>query len=274
MKKIIVTAILGAMVLAGCAQPDNGKMVQPIQSDSISENKTSESASLPSSDDDAQNNTQNNTSDQSASANSAVQENTSANNAASNNTGSNASSAQNGSEQGNGAQNNGYQNNAAQNSSPSDIVTGVLETDENNYYSYKAQIEALDIDTDNLEAQYRIGQIDRDTFRTQKQELNRQENQLECYEEWLEESIELNYRANRTLPEGTPDELLAQKRDLETDDAALEIEEDTLKLQYRNGEISREDFISKMTDVIRREDALDRQDEDIEDALELMGWDD
>jgi hypothetical protein len=264
MKKIIVTAILGAMVLAGCAQPDNGKMVQPIQSDSISENKTSESASQPSTDDDTQNNTQNNTSDQNASAN----------NAASNNTGSNASSAQNGSGQGNGAQNNGYQNNAAQNSSPSDIVTGVLETDENNYYSYKAQIEALDIDTDNLEAQYRIGQIDRDTFRTQKQELNRQENQLECYEEWLEESIELNYRANRTLPEGTPDELLAQKRDLETDDAALEIEEDTLKLQYRNGEISREDFISEMTDVIRREDALDRQDEAIEDALELMGWDD
>ena len=268
MKKIIITAILGAMLLTGCAQTDNGKMVQPIQPDSLTEKSTEENAAAQTQDD-----TQNNTAQEITSANSSVQESTSANSSAADNTDDNTSSAQNGNGQGNG-QNNGYQNNAAQNNSPADIVTGDIETDEANYYSYKAQAEALDIDIDNLEAQYRIGQIDRDTFRTQKQDLNRQENQLECYEEWLEESIELYYRTNRVLPEGSPEELLTQKQDLEIDENMLEIEEDTLKMQYRNSEISRDDFITEMTDIIRREETLDRQDEALEDALEMMGWDD
>ena len=86
--------------------------------------------------------------------------------------------------------------------------------------------------------------------------------------------VELNYKKNRTLPQGTLEELLEQLRQVEMEDRTLEAEEDALKLEYRTGKITREDFIEKMVEIARREEALDRQEDDLEDALELLGWDD
>lgn len=155
------------------------------------------------------------------------------------------------------------------------VYTGDIETDTENYYKVKAEKDAIDIDIDKLEASYRIGELDTESFRAQKQELKKQEDILDAQEEVLENAVDLAYyQSERNIPEGDIKSLLEQERELKTEENALEIEEEMLELSYKSGEISREEFIKKQTELIRREEALDRRDEEIELALELQGWDD
>lgn len=157
----------------------------------------------------------------------------------------------------------------------SSIVTGDLAVDEENYYKIKAEKEAVEIEIENLEASFRIGELTIEELNSQKTVLTAQENTLEMQEDLLENSLDLAYRkSNPQLPQGSAQELMAQKNHLENQDSELDIAENSLAIKYRSGEISREDFLTQQTELVRQQEALDREEDLIEQALELMGFDD
>lgn len=157
----------------------------------------------------------------------------------------------------------------------SSLISGDFDADSETYFAIKAERDALDIDIENLESSYRIGAISSQDFRVQKQALELQDDLLDQQEELLESSLDLAYLAtNPTLPTGTLNELIAQYNTLDLREDELELSEDKLELQYRMGEITREDFISKQIEILRQDETLDREKELVERALKLMGWDD
>ena len=156
-----------------------------------------------------------------------------------------------------------------------DIVTGDQAKDEESYCRIKAEKDAVEIDIENLEASFRIGNISQEDFNSQKADLKAQEGYLDVQEELLEDSLDLAYRkSNPSLPEGTAEELFSQKQSLEAQGNELERSEDDLELSYRSGQITRDDFISKQIELIRQKEALDREEDLVERALERMGYDD
>ena len=93
-------------------------------------------------------------------------------------------------------------------------------------------------------------------------------------EEMLEDMAEMYFYQNVELPQGDIQSLLDQLAQVDSEKYEQENQERQLKLQYRNGEISREDFISGMKESIRQEEELDVREELLEDSLERLGWDD
>lgn len=150
-----------------------------------------------------------------------------------------------------------------------------VEADEESYYRVKAEKEAVEIELDRLEASFRVGELDEESFRSQKRELELQEEELEDQEDYLEHAVDLAYyQSEPGLPEGEPQSLLQQMQELKKQELELEAAADSLERSYRNQEISREDFIRQMTETVRSEEALDRQEELLERALERLGYDD
>lgn len=142
------------------------------------------------------------------------------------------------------------------------------------YISIKAERDALDIDEEKLEANYRVGKVDETSFRQQRQELEAQDDELERQEEDLERQLERQWRDSTTLPQGTVDELLSQKRDVEAQSDDLEYQEDVLERDYRNDTITRDDFLTRQKEILQQLEELDWQEELLEEALERQGWDD
>lgn len=160
-----------------------------------------------------------------------------------------------------------------QESTAQEAVVG--ETDEESYYRVKAEKEAVEIELDRLEASFRVGELDEESFRSQKWELELQEEELEDQEDYLEHAVDLAYyQSEPGLPEGDLQSLLQQMQELKKQELELEAATDSLERSYRNEEISREDFIRQMTEAVRSEEALDRQEELLERALERLGYDD
>jgi hypothetical protein len=150
-----------------------------------------------------------------------------------------------------------------------------LPSEEESYYKVKAELDAIDIDIENLEADYRIGKLSREDFTAQKSQLEAQENSLEQEKDQLEDSMDLAYlQSNPSVPSGSLDELRSAKAELEKKERQLEAQEDSLERSYQAGEISREDFITQQIEIIRSEESIDREDDLLEQAMEAMGFDD
>ena len=153
--------------------------------------------------------------------------------------------------------------------------SGDLETDLANYCRLKAEETAIETEIGKLEASFRVGSIAEEEFRAKKQELVSQENETERRADILEHAVDLAYyQAGQEMPQGDVKELLSQKQELERSQHEAELSQDQLKNDYWNDKITREDFISQMTEQIRSEEELDRKEEVLEDALERLGWDD
>ena len=148
------------------------------------------------------------------------------------------------------------------------VVTGDAEKDAESYYLTKAEKDAVELDIENLEARYRVGELARESFEAQRRELKYEEEKLDIKEELLEDALDLlYYQEGLSLPEGEPDKLMEEMR-------SLKLREHELEADYRSGNISRDEFISSRTEDIREEEELDRKDELLEKALEMMGYDD
>ena len=155
------------------------------------------------------------------------------------------------------------------------VVTGDAEKDAESYYLTKAEKDAVELDIENLEARYRVGELDRESFEAQRRELKYEEEKLDIKEELLEDALDLiYYQEGLSLPEGDPDKLMEEMRSLKLREHELELREHELEADYRSGNISRDEFISSRTEDIREEEELDRKDELLEKALEMMGYDD
>lgn len=159
---------------------------------------------------------------------------------------------------------------AAANTSPSlSAHDGELVTD---YYLIKAELDALDIDKDNLEAAYRIGKLDEASFRSQKSLLEAEEDRLDDAKD-LAKSTRHGHGEHTTY-EGSKEELIvrlysAKQKDDEVEKAIEQLEED-----YRTGAITREDFIDRQARLLFEEDIVDQEKDSLEHSLEQMGWDD
>ena len=164
------------------------------------------------------------------------------------------------------------QTTAAQAALPS--ASGDLAQDVETYCQVKAEKDAVEIEIDNLEAAYRVGSLDQQSFQSQRAALQNQERELDWQEEMLEDMAEMYFYQNVELPQGDIQSLLDQLAQVDSEKYEQENQERQLKLQYRNGEISREDFISGMKESIRQEEELDVREELLEDSLERLGWDD
>lgn len=157
---------------------------------------------------------------------------------------------------------------------PLPSASGDPVQDLDTYCQVKAEKEAVEIEISNLEAAYRVGSLDEQSFQSQRTALKDQERELERMEETLEDGVERYYYQNSQAPQGDISSLLDQLSQVDSEKYQQENQKDQLKLQYRNGEISREDFINGMKENIQQEEALDVQEELLEDSLERLGWDD
>ena len=242
MKRIILTGVTAMLLLAGCAgQGQSTAMTQPIAS-AQSQESQSVQAQAPESSQAAQ--------PQTAAGQSSF----------------GAADAQT-----TASQEAAAQTTAAQAALPS--ASGDLAQDIETYCQVKAQKDAVEIEIDNLEAAYRVGSLDQQSFQSQRAALQNQERELDWQEEMLEDMAEMYFYQNVELPQGDIQSLLDQLAQVDSEKYEQENQERQLKLQYRNGEISREDFISGMKESIRQEEELDVREELLEDSLERLGWD-
>ena len=112
------------------------------------------------------------------------------------------------------------------------------------------------------------------SFQSQRTALRDQKRELDRQEEMLEDMVEMYYYQTMEIPQGDIQSLLDQLSQVNSQKNDQESQESQLKLQYRNGEISREDFITAMQENISLEEELDVKEELLEDSLERLGWDD
>ena len=153
-------------------------------------------------------------------------------------------------------------------------ASGDPQQDQDTYCRVKAEQGAIEIEISNLEAAYRVGSMDEPSFQSQRTALRDQKRELDRQEEMLEDMVEMYYYQTMEIPQGDIQSLLDQLSQVNSQKNDQESQESQLKLQYRNGEISREDFITAMQENISLEEELDVKEELLEDSLERLGWDD
>lgn len=153
-------------------------------------------------------------------------------------------------------------------------ASGDPQQDQDTYCRVKAEQDAIEIEISNLEAVYRVGSMDETSFQSQRTALRDQKRELDRQEEVLEDMVEMYYYQTMEIPQGDIQSLLDQLSQVNSQKNDQESQESQLKLQYRNGEISREDFITAMQENISLEEELDVKEELLEDSLERLGWDD
>lgn len=141
------------------------------------------------------------------------------------------------------------------------------------YCAIKAEADAVDVEQDILESDYRIGKIDSAAFQAKKTELRNQEDSLDLQKDQQKLAL---YQAipQRNLPNGSMEELKNRLRQLELTENELEVKEDRLEEDYRLGAVSREEFIIQQTELLILDEKNDYEKDLVEDALELLGWDD
>ena len=153
-------------------------------------------------------------------------------------------------------------------------ASGDPQQDQDTYCRVKAEQDAIEIEISNLEAAYRVGSMDEPSFQSQRTALRDQKRELDRQEEMLEDMVEMYYYQTMEIPQGDIQSLLDQLSQVNSQKNDQKSQESQLKLQYRNGEISREDFITAMQENISLEEELDVKEELLEDSLERLGWDD
>ena len=153
-------------------------------------------------------------------------------------------------------------------------ASGDPQQDIDTFCQIKAEKEAVEIEIDNLEAAYRVGSLDEQSFQSQRAALKEQERGLERQEDMLEDMAELYFYQSMEMPQGDIQSLLSQLSQVESQKNEQESQERQLKMQYRGGEITRQDFVSAMKENISLEEELDVKEDMLEDSLERLGWDD
>lgn len=139
-------------------------------------------------------------------------------------------------------------------------------------YYVKAQQEAIEIEIEELESQFRVGMLEEDLFRQRKSDLQ-SENMLYDKEEDELEFI-IGKQSKRDLPSGSAEELLTQLEAIEWEYNRMEEMEDNLEQEYRMETLSKADYVEKQAELMKQKEELDEQADLLEDALELKGWDD
>lgn len=158
-----------------------------------------------------------------------------------------------------------------------DNIDSIIEK----YYQTIAEEELLELDEELLKISLRVGEIDDEEFRKKKSELDVLDDELDQLEDKLEQQLKtaswnlsINDEFKQQIQNSSMDECLSLYDELQSADDALESEEENLKAQYLNGEISRDDALLKWVELEKQSDLYDEQEDFLEDYLEAMGFDD
>lgn len=154
----------------------------------------------------------------------------------------------------------------------------------------KAELKKLDLKEDendlnknNIKYKYKMSQITRDAFIKEMKNLEKIDYDIESQKDELKYQLGYDidddiddYEKNFDSIIGTGDlnSLLTQLREIEIKKDELDLKEDKLKLQYKNGEITLDSYKQQKAQLERDEDKLDNLEDIIEDKLEIMGYDD
>lgn len=138
------------------------------------------------------------------------------------------------------------------------------------YYSVKAQEEALEIDIENLEAALRTGKLGDSEFQQKLAEYERQEDALDARKDALEAQIgPFAPYFSFTLPQDR-EGLLSLLDELERQDDELDGRKDALEDGYRSGSTSREDFLKEYALLEREDDFIGERQDAAERALAAL----
>ena len=153
-------------------------------------------------------------------------------------------------------------------------ATPVLEDTLENYYRAKAEKEAYDAEIDSLEADFRVGKLNQETFLQQKSALEEQENAWEWEEDRLEYLRPHFDPAELSIDISNPSALLQAMQAAELAEEQAESQQEQLEMQYASGSLSREEFVQQYTALLKEEDSAESQADWLEEQLELLGYDD
>lgn len=142
------------------------------------------------------------------------------------------------------------------------------------YYQAKAEEEALSIDIERLESDYRMNNLPKDDFIAQKKQLSSQKQAFDDEADRLEKSLPPFRPEAGWVDESDVKAMVALMRGLEAEEDAAENALDILEDDYCLDNITREEFKKQYAALKEQEDLLDEQVDYLEDALELLGWDD
>lgn len=149
------------------------------------------------------------------------------------------------------------------------ITTETIE----NYYKIVAEEKATEADIEKLERDFAAKRIDANTLQAQKATLKQQENTLENQIDALEYQIPISLPQN-WVDTSNMEQMIQKLKEVEIVENQLELSIDQAEQDYINNAITREDFISKIIELEKQKDILDKQDDFLEQTLESLGWDD
>lgn len=137
----------------------------------------------------------------------------------------------------------------------------------NDLMSVRAEEQAVTLDMEKLEAEYRVKSILEDKFKEQMAELERRDKKLDELEDNLENSYS---QPTPTIPL-EEDELVVRLSELKEAGQALEEEERTLAIDYLEDTITREEYVAAQIELEKRDETLEAEEDAIEDKLESLG---
>lgn len=149
------------------------------------------------------------------------------------------------------------------------VTTEIIE----NYYKIVAEEKAIEADIEKLEKDFTAKRIDANTLQTQKATLKQQENTLENQIDALEYQIPISLPQN-WVDTSNMEQMIQKLKEVEIAENQLELSIDQAEQDYINNTITREDFITKVIELEKQKDILDKQDDFLEQTLESLGWDD
>lgn len=130
-------------------------------------------------------------------------------------------------------------------------------------FTVRAEKEAIELDIQILESNFRVGKISQDEFYAEKARLEQQKNDYDNLEDTLEHTQVYHF----TFPE-TTEAQFQRLNQLEADLDRLEEEMDQWEDDYVRGVCTREEFLEKRLQQEQQEDAMEEEEEQLEDYLE------
>ncbi|WP_343210692.1 hypothetical protein [Anaerolentibacter hominis] len=150
------------------------------------------------------------------------------------------------------------------------------------YYLAAAEKEAVEIQIEKVEQQYRMGKLSQEEFNERYQELEIRYQELDQSKKDLkgkikelgwDHEIPLEAKDLPALPE-SKSQLIRLMEEYDRQEDELEEEIDRLENAYYNGDIELEDFKEQTAELEKQADLADYCKDEIEDKLEALGWDD
>lgn len=142
------------------------------------------------------------------------------------------------------------------------------------YYQAEALEKVAYLDIEQLEIDYRMGQLGEEEFLQKKQQLRQEKQTYDDLADLLEYSLPLYSPTQEEDACRDISQLLEWYREAEIAEEMEEHNWDKLSMDYQSGAITREELVDQLAQQQEREYQAEQRADWLEDRLELLGWDD